>query len=167
MPPSELLRCEGLPRFDAIEAEHVDQQIPALLADLSERFTTLEDQLRERLSEPDSTPLSWDELMPPFHALGERLRWSWGVVTHLTAVRNTPELREAHARQQPEVVRYEHHHILSMHQALIELELCFLLIVLILQLSMPSHLDLTSLGVLLVIFDQYQRVKISFQLLDQ
>ena len=120
MPPSELLRCEGLPRFDAIEAEHVDQQIPALLADLSERFTTLEDQLRERLSEPDSTPLSWDELMPPFHALGERLRWSWGVVTHLTAVRNTPELREAHARQQPEVVRFSNRVGQSrvLHQAL-------------------------------------------------
>ena len=120
MPPSELLRCEGLPRFDAIEAEHVDQQIPALLADLSERFTTLEDQLRERLSEPDSTPLSWDELMPPFHSLGERLRWSWGVVTHLTAVRNTPELREAHARQQPEVVRFSNRVGQSrvLHQAL-------------------------------------------------
>lgn len=44
MPPSELLRCEGLPRFDAIDAEQVDQQIPALLADLSERFTALEDR---------------------------------------------------------------------------------------------------------------------------
>jgi oligopeptidase A len=58
--------------------------------------------------------------MPPFHALGERLRWSWGVVTHLTAVRNTPELREAHARQQPEVVRFSNRVGQSgvLHQAL-------------------------------------------------
>ena len=120
MPPSELLRCEGLPRFDAIDAEQVDQQIPALLADLSERFTALEDQLQARISNPDSPPLTWDELMPPFHALGERLRWSWGVVTHLTAVRNTPELREAHARQQPDVVRFSNRvgQSVVLHQAL-------------------------------------------------
>lgn len=120
MPPSELLRCEGLPRFDAIDAEQVDQQIPALLTDLSERFTALEDRIRGRLSAPDGRPLSWEELMPPFHALGERLRWSWGVVTHLTAVRNTPELREAHARQQPEVVRFSNRVGQSavLHQAL-------------------------------------------------
>ena len=103
MPSSELLRCEGLPRFDAIDAEQVDQQIPALLSDLSERFSALENQLRDRLADMDSHPLSWDELMPPFHALGERLRWSWGVVSHLNAVCNSPELREAHAAQQPEV----------------------------------------------------------------
>ena len=120
MPSSELLRCEGLPRFDAIDAEQVDQQIPALLSDLSERFSALENQLRDRLADMDSHPLSWDELMPPFHALGERLRWSWGVVTHLTAVRNTPELREAHARQQPEVVRFSNRVGQSavLHQAL-------------------------------------------------
>ena len=120
MPSSELLRCEGLPRFEAIDAEQVDQQIPALLSDLSERFSALENQLRDRLADMDSHPLSWDELMPPFHALGERLRWSWGVVTHLTAVRNTPELREAHARQQPEVVRFSNRVGQSavLHQAL-------------------------------------------------
>ena len=120
MPPSELLRCEGLPRFDAIDAEQVDQQIPALLADLSEKFAALEDQLQARISNPDSPPLTWDELMPPFHALGERLRWSWGVVTHLTAVRNTPELREAHARQQPDVVRFSNRvgQSVVLHQAL-------------------------------------------------
>ena len=43
-----------------------------------------------------------------------------------------------------------------MHQVLIELELYFLLIVLILQLLKLNHLVLTSLDVLLEIFDRYQ-----------
>ena len=104
MSTPELLRCEGLPRFDAIDAEQVNSEIPTLLTSLNEQLETLETSLRQRLSE--ASPLSWEELMPSLHRLGERLRWSWGVVSHLTGVRNTPELREAHAKQQPEVVRF-------------------------------------------------------------
>ena len=104
MSNSELLRCEGLPRFDAIDADQVDGEIPKLLSSLSEELETLESSLEQRLNDP--APLTWDTLMSPLHALGERLNWSWGVVSHLTSVRNTPELREAHARQQPEVVRF-------------------------------------------------------------
>jgi oligopeptidase A len=44
--------------------------------------------------------------MEPLHHLGERLRWSWGVVSHLNGVCNTPELREAHQRQQGAVVAF-------------------------------------------------------------
>ena len=43
--------------------------------------------------------------MVPLQQIGESLRWSWGVVSHLNGVCNSPELREAHAAQQPEVVR--------------------------------------------------------------
>ncbi|MFM8277793.1 MAG: M3 family peptidase, partial [Cyanobium sp.] len=44
--------------------------------------------------------------MDPLHRLGERLRWSWGVVSHLNSVCNTPELRQAHASQQGAVVAF-------------------------------------------------------------
>ena len=104
MSTSELLRGEGLPRFDAIDADQVDREIPTLLSTLSEELESLESTLEQRLNDP--APLTWDALMSPLHTLGERLNWSWGVVSHLTSVRNTPELREAHARQQPEVVRF-------------------------------------------------------------
>ena len=43
--------------------------------------------------------------MGPLQQIGESLRWSWGVVSHLNGVCNSPELRKAHASQQPEVVR--------------------------------------------------------------
>ena len=104
MSTPELLRGEGLPRFEVIDAEQVNSEIPALLTALNSQLEALESSLQLRLAA--ASPLNWDELMPSLHQLGERLRWSWGVVSHLSGVRNTSELREAHAKQQPEVVRF-------------------------------------------------------------
>ena len=104
MSTPELLRGEGLPRFEVIDAEQVNSEIPTLLTALNSQLEALESSLQLRLVA--ASPLNWDELMPSLHQLGERLRWSWGVVSHLSGVRNTSELREAHAKQQPEVVRF-------------------------------------------------------------
>ena len=122
MSTPELLRGEGLPRFDAIDAKQVDDHIPVLLATLAEQLEALESSLHDRLAE--ASPMAWDELMQPLHQLGERLRWSWGVVSHLNGVRNSQDLREAHARQQPEVVRFSNRIGQSqiVHQALTQLQ---------------------------------------------
>ena len=123
MTHSELLRGHGLPRFEAIDASQVKAHIPALIHELGEQLNALESTFQTRLSE--NTPLSWDEVMTPLHLLGERLRWSWGVVSHLNAVCNSAELREAHAAQQPDVVRFSnragqsrviHEALESLHQ---------------------------------------------------
>ena len=118
----ELLRGHGLPRFEAIDASQVEAHIPALIQDLGEQLSTLESTLQQRLA--DNTALSWDEVMTPLHNLGERLRWSWGVVSHLNGVCNSSELREAHAEQQPEVVRFSNRAGQSqvIHQALESLQ---------------------------------------------
>jgi oligopeptidase A len=99
-----LLAGQGLPRFEAITPEQMEQGIPALLDTLNHELTALETRLEQRLSE--AHPLTWDELMSPLHQLGERLRWSWGVVSHLNGVCNTPELRAAHQQQQGAVVQF-------------------------------------------------------------
>jgi oligopeptidase A len=137
MTNSELLRGRGLPRFEAIDASQVKTHIPALINDLEDQLSTLEATLQQRLA--DNTPLSWDEVMTPLHLLGERLRWSWGVVSHLNGVCNSPELREAHAAQQPDVVRFGNRAGQSqvIHQALERLQ------------QNPSHsLDSTQLRIL-------------------
>ena len=100
---SPLLQGEGLPLFQQISPELVSRDIPLLLQQLDEQFTALEATLQEQLN--GSEPLRWDSVMAPMQKLGGRLRWSWGVVSHLNGVCNSPELREAHAGQQPEVVR--------------------------------------------------------------
>ena len=101
----EILRGEGLPHFEAITPEAVTAHIPALIAELQDELTALERTLELRLDAAGS-PLGWSELMDPLQRLGERLRWSWGVVSHLNGVCNSPELREAHAAQQAAVVQF-------------------------------------------------------------
>ena len=99
-----LLVGEGLPPFARITPEAVRQQIPALLAELEQELTAHEERLSAAAAA--GTPLGWDEVMDPLHRLGERLRWSWGVVSHLNGVCNGPELRDAHASQQAAVVAF-------------------------------------------------------------
>ena len=100
---SALLKGEGLPLFQQITPELVSQDVPVLLQQLDTQFTTLEAALQEQLN--GSEPLSWAAVMEPMQKLGEKLRWSWGVVSHLNGVCNSAELRQAHAGQQPDVVR--------------------------------------------------------------
>ena len=100
---SALLQGEGLPLFKSITPTMVESDLPTLIRQLDQRFTALEETLNTLLGSSD--PMSWSSVMQPMQALGEQLRWSWGVVSHLNGVCNSPELREAHAGQQPEVVR--------------------------------------------------------------
>lgn len=106
--PSPLLRGHGLPPFEAITPEQVNAAIPELLDQLNGELSQLEQALEGRLEQASSggDPLGWAEVMDPLHHLGERLRWSWGVVSHLNGVCNTPELREAHQNQQGTVVAF-------------------------------------------------------------
>ena len=100
----EILRGEGLPQFEAITPGAVSAHIPELIEELGRELTALEGQLSQALE--SGTPLSWNTVMEPLQRLGERLRWSWGVVSHLNGVCNSPELREAHAAQQAVVVQF-------------------------------------------------------------
>ena len=100
---SPLLQGQGLPEFRAITADQVKQDIPVILNQVDEAFTTYERRLEAILN--SETALDWSTVMGPLQEFGERLRWSWGVVSHLNGVCNSSELRAAHADQQPEVVR--------------------------------------------------------------
>jgi oligopeptidase A len=100
----EILRGEGLPVFEAITPEAVSRHIPELMAELNAELSALEQKLEHSFN--SGSTLSWSAVMDPLQRLGERLRWSWGVVSHLNGVCNSPELREAHAAQQAAVVQF-------------------------------------------------------------
>ena len=116
-----LLKGRGLPEYSAITPDQVTAEIPGLLKSLEADFAAFEHQLQNQLNQGKT--LDWQAVMPPLQSIGERLRWSWGVVSHLNAVCNGPELREAHAAQQPEVVRFSNRLGQSavLHQALEQL----------------------------------------------
>jgi oligopeptidase A len=100
---SPLLQGQGLPEFGAITSDQVKQDVPVILKQVDEAFTAYERRLEVILG--SQTALDWTTVMGPLQEFGERLRWSWGVVSHLNGVCNSSELRAAHAEQQPEVVR--------------------------------------------------------------
>lgn len=96
MTDNPLLIGKGLPPFDAIQPEQVVPGMTALLAELENQLTQIEDSL---------TP-TWNGLVEPLTHLQERLGWSWGIVGHLMGVKNSPELRTAYETVQPQVVQF-------------------------------------------------------------
>jgi oligopeptidase A len=97
MDANPLLDFSGLPRFAAVRPEHIAPAIDHLLADNR--------ALIDELTRPE-TPATWAGFAQPLEDANERLGRAWGVVGHLHAVLDSPELREAYKENQPKVVQY-------------------------------------------------------------
>ena len=89
-----LLDFSGLPRFDAVQPEHVTPAIRQLLDENR--------ALIDRLIAPE-TAASWDGFVQPMLDAGERLSRAWGIVGHLHSVNDVPPWREAYNAMLPEV----------------------------------------------------------------
>src|SRR5450830_1616888 len=95
--PNPLLDFSGLPRFDAITAEHVTPAIDVLLAQARAKVA--------QLTSPE-TAVSWDSFVAPQDEISETLGRAWGIVSHLSNVVDTPELRTAFNANQPKVTEF-------------------------------------------------------------
>jgi oligopeptidase A len=89
-----LLDFSGLPRFDAVQPEHV---APAIRQLLDENRALI-----ERLIAPE-TAATWEGFVQPMLDAGERLSRAWGIVGHLHSVNDVPPWREAYNALLPEV----------------------------------------------------------------
>jgi oligopeptidase A len=96
-PLNPLLDFSGLPRFDAIRAEHVGPAVDALLQDAR---ATVDAVARVTLAP------TWDNLCAPLADALDRLERAWGAVHHLNAVVSTPEIREAYHASLPKVTAF-------------------------------------------------------------
>lgn len=92
-----LLQFDGLARFDAVRAEHVSPALDVLLQ--SARAAV------ERAADPQ-TPASWDSFVAPLEESTEQLRRSWGIVGHLNAVVDTPEMRATYNDNLPRMTEF-------------------------------------------------------------
>jgi len=92
-----LLDFFDLPRFDIIKPEHVTPAIDALLADSCAVIAQLEAPMAE---------VSWDHFIEPLENTTEKLGRTWGIVSHLNSVVDTPELRAAYNENQPKVTEF-------------------------------------------------------------
>ncbi|MGH8649412.1 MAG: M3 family metallopeptidase, partial [Burkholderiales bacterium] len=92
-----LLDFSGLPRF----AEFT----PALVTPAVDQLLAENRALIERISAP-GVPATWRDFVQPLEEANERLHRAWGVVGHLNAVMNSPELREAYNANLPRITQY-------------------------------------------------------------
>ncbi len=92
-----LLDFSGLPRFAEFKPEFVAPAVDQLLAEGR--------AVIEHVSGPDVAP-TWPDFVRPLEDANERLHRAWGVVGHLNAVMNSPELREAYNGSLPKVTQY-------------------------------------------------------------
>jgi oligopeptidase A len=96
MTTNALLDFTDLPRFDLFQPSHVTPAIAQLLADARTTVAQLE----------QSEAIGWDEFVVPLEAVTERLGRAWGVVGHLNAVVDTPELRATYNENLPKVTEF-------------------------------------------------------------
>jgi len=92
-----LLDFSRLPRFNDIRPEHIGPAVDTLVA--QGRATI------ERLAQLEP-PATWERVVEPLDDGNEKLARAWAQVSHLNAVVNTPELRDAYNAALPKVTQY-------------------------------------------------------------
>lgn len=96
MQTNPLLDFSGLTRFDQVQAEHVAPAINELIA-----------QARQTIEQLETVkPVSWDTVIAPLNQVTEKLGRAWGIVSHLNAVADTPEMRAAYNDNQAAVTQF-------------------------------------------------------------
>ncbi|OQS36023.1 oligopeptidase A [Chromobacterium haemolyticum] len=97
MSQNPLLDFSGLTRFADIKPEHISPAIDELLSAARAAVA--------RLTAEQGAP-SWESFVDPLTDATEHLGRAWGVVGHLNAVVNTPELREAYNANIPRISEF-------------------------------------------------------------
>ncbi|AVA37657.1 oligopeptidase A [Cupriavidus metallidurans] len=92
-----LLDFSDLPRFAEIRPEHIGPALDVLLAQAQAAVARAEDP---------ATPATWASAVEALEVATEPLGRAWGVVGHLSAVADTPELRKAHADNLPRMTEF-------------------------------------------------------------
>ncbi len=104
-----LLDFSALPPFDRIQPEDITPAIDTLLTEaraVVARITT------------DAAAATWDLVVEPLNEATDRLARSWGAVSHINAVVDTPELREQYNANLPKLTAFWTE--LSQNEALYE-----------------------------------------------
>ncbi len=104
-----LLEFDSLPRFSQIRPSHVEPAVDFLLKKNRKQVKTL----LSTLEHPD-----WYNFVEPLEEMEDRLSRAWAPVSHLNAVLNSPELRDAHNACLPKLSDYATE--MGQNQALFE-----------------------------------------------
>ena len=91
-----LLETSDLPQFSKIKPEHIQPAVEQLIQEC--RKTT-----EQVLNQPN---FSWENFCQPLAEVNEHLSRAWSPVSHLNAVKNSPELREVYQACLPLLAEY-------------------------------------------------------------
>ncbi|KAK4441245.1 Organellar oligopeptidase A, chloroplastic/mitochondrial [Sesamum alatum] len=92
-----LLQDFIFPPYDVIDANHVCPALQSLLINLENDLVEL-----EKTVEP-----TWSKLVVPLEKIIDRLSVVWGIVNHLSSVKDSPEFRAAIEEIQPRKVEFQ------------------------------------------------------------
>ena len=92
-----LLDFSDLPLFDQIKPEHVGPAVEVLLADANAAL--------QKVTAPGFVNV-WNEISRHLDVSTERLGRSWGAVSHLKSVMDSPELRAAYNDKLPHITEF-------------------------------------------------------------
>jgi len=87
----------GIAAYSEVKPEHITPAIQFLLKHAQEAVDFATDS---------KTPSTWNALAEPLEDATEALGRSWGVISHLNSVADTPELRAAYGAMLPEVTAF-------------------------------------------------------------
>ena len=94
---NSLLDFSDLPLFDRIQPEHVSPAVDALLVEAQAALETVTGS---------DFPANWNSISAALDVATEKLGRSWGAVSHLNAVADTPELRAAYNAALPVITEF-------------------------------------------------------------
>ena len=92
-----LLDFSGLPRFAVVRPGHIGPAVDQRVADGRAPI--------ERLAAFDRAP-TWESFVEPLDDANERLARAWSQASHLNAVANSPEMRDAYNAALPKVTQF-------------------------------------------------------------
>ena len=92
-----LLDFSGLPQFDQVQPAHVTPAMDQLLATGRRLVAELG---------ADNTASTWERFVRPLEDLEEQISRAWSQVSHMNAVVNSPELREAYNANLPKLTAF-------------------------------------------------------------
>ncbi len=98
---NSIFKCGELPEFEKLTPEKISHDFPLVLEKITKDFQNIEKFLSKYSKE---SKLDWDKVINPLNEVNEVLRWSWGVISHLNAVKNSKSLREIYSRFLPDII---------------------------------------------------------------
>ena len=84
-----LFNLNSLPPFHKIQPSHMVEAIEAILNDSRKEINQLTDSLT-------TDGITWENFVKPLEDINDRLDRAWGPISHLNAVANSDEIREAY-----------------------------------------------------------------------